>query len=165
MKELSGIPSFAQELILELSALDLSVTSFELDHVCYRVEDEEDYHIKKRELLKVATLLVEKQIGGRMISTFKLNERIKITDEKSVQVVELPMPKKGSFYPRGWEHAEFAIGLNVDLKEFAMKFPLIKWDLSGLEKEINKEIKIQLKKQMNVKFHNLTLEKVIEMEE
>jgi predicted metalloenzyme YecM len=81
-------------------------------------------------------------------------------------VIELPMPKPNVYYKSGWEHAEFVI--QEDLNEFAKKHAHIQWNLDGLSKSFNKDVAVDLDKnidtRLTAKFHNMNLERVIEIE-
>ena len=59
-------------------------------------------------------LLVESDIGGRPIATFKLTTPIEVRSRdggtRFVDVVEIPSPKDGSPYGAGLEHVEFVVG-------------------------------------------------------
>ena len=160
---LRKIPTFVDEIISGLSKLNINVQDFYLDHVCYRVETEQEYITCYNELNQVATLLIEQLIGGRPIATFKLHEPILVSKyNRQVSVIELPMPKSNTFYSSGFEHCEFVITQN--LKDFA-DLHNVKWDFSGLNKKINSDIRIKfndsLGKVISVKFHNDTLENFI----
>ncbi|KAJ2998358.1 hypothetical protein HDV02_004573 [Globomyces sp. JEL0801] len=141
-----------------------------MDHVCYRVETEKQYKEIYNELLKNAILLGEDIIGGRMIANFKLLEPIHVEKyNRWIQVIELPMPKAKSFYATGFEHAELVIHESMTLEEFALLHPTIPWDKSGLAKSLNADLRVRLRdsddgRQLNVKFHKLPLERVIELE-
>lgn len=163
---LQHIITFVDEIISGLSKHNINVQDFYLDHVCYRVETEQEYKTCYDELIQVATLLIEQLIGGRQIATFKLHEPIIVSKyNRHVSVIELPMPKKNSFYSSGFEHCEFVIIQN--LKEFSDLYN-VKWDFSGLHKHINSDIRISFNdtqgKIISVKFHNDTLENFIKQE-
>ena len=66
--------SFLTDIFSSLSSLPLSVDKYELDHVCYRVETNELYEVKKKELGAVGVMLHEAVIGGRVIATYRLHE-------------------------------------------------------------------------------------------
>ena len=160
---LQHIPTFVDEIISGLSKHNINVKDFYLDHVCYRVETEQEYKICYDELTKVATLLIEQLIGGRPIATFKLHEPILVSKyNRQVSVIELPMPKPNTLYSSGFEHCEFVITQN--LKDFADLYN-VKWDFGGLNKKINSDIRIKFNdskgKVISVKFHNNTLENFI----
>ncbi|OQR97278.1 hypothetical protein THRCLA_07039 [Thraustotheca clavata] len=136
-----------------------------LDHVCYRCEEESEYMLLTNSILPtMGTLLIESHVGGRPIATFKLHQAIALEDGKAVDVLEVPMPKPGSFYKRGLEHAEVVVPF--DLVQFikAQKNESIKWDLKGMSKEFNREARIALADGISVKFHEQTLEDVIAQE-
>ncbi|KAJ3305720.1 hypothetical protein HDV03_001128 [Kappamyces sp. JEL0829] len=135
-----------------------------MDHVCWRVETEDEYHSCFKFLESInAALLVEDLIGGRLIATFKLAKPVQ-AGKKTVQLVELPMPKKGVPYKSGWEHAEFVVGPDQDLLKFTQQYPDLVWDLDGLKKDFNSDVRIELGSDFCVKFHHLSLEKVIAIE-
>lgn len=154
----------------------------QLDHICYRVETKDEYQELYHQLVKEgADLLVEDSINGRLISTFKLQNPI-IVDDREIYLLELPMPKNGSPYHSGWEHAEFVVGIlysivscqllgpDVDLIEFSKRYPnlSLEWDLSGSSKASNPDVRIELIStfvgKMSAKFHHLSLDRVIELE-
>ena len=104
-------------------------------------------------------------VGGRLISTFKLTTAVQVGGSK-VQLVELPMPKQGSHYEKGFEHAEFVVGEDVNLDEFAGLYPDLVWDRAGMKKDANKDIRLVLQDEpsISIKFHQLPLDVVIERE-
>ncbi|KAJ3326245.1 hypothetical protein HDV06_000121 [Boothiomyces sp. JEL0866] len=163
---LNQVPEFVDLLITRLGELNISVDRLFMDHVCYRVETEQEYLDVYVVLKQKGKILVEEMVGGRPIATFKLDQPIEISKYgRKVDVIELPMPKENSFYASGWEHAEFVT--ETPLEEFAKKYN-VKWDFSGLKKKFNADIRVDLStlsKRLNVKFHNLPLEKVIEIEQ
>jgi predicted metalloenzyme YecM len=94
--DLANVPVFCTNLITMLQER-IDVSPYELDHVCYRVETEEEYRKSYQYLTERGILLVEQPIGGRLIATFKLHKPIAIPEfSKSVSVIELPLPKIGS---------------------------------------------------------------------
>ncbi|KAJ3269806.1 hypothetical protein HDV01_000903 [Terramyces sp. JEL0728] len=163
---LNRVPDFVDLIITRLNEFNISVDGLFMDHVCYRVETEQEYLDIYVLLKQLGKVLVEDIVGGRPIATFKLDEPIQIPKYgRSVDVIELPMPKENSFYATGWEHAEFVT--ETPLGEFA-KLHNVNWDYSGLKKSFNADIRVDLStesKRLNVKFHNLPLEKVIEIEQ
>ncbi len=66
--------SFLSRIFSALSSLPLPVAHYELDHVCYRVADNDLYEQKKKELGALGILLHETLIGGRMIATYQLHQ-------------------------------------------------------------------------------------------
>jgi len=104
---------FLKKVFAALKKDNINVSEYELDHICYRVDMVERYNELKQEILNYGSLLSESQIGGRAISTFKLNEPI-IFENREIRCIELPSPKEGSFYPEGYEHVEFVIALEFE---------------------------------------------------
>jgi predicted metalloenzyme YecM len=100
-----------------LDTYGIDVTPLVADHVCWRTETMEEYadlvgSLKKENHRKNhAKLLIESEIGGRPIATFRLLEEIKCNqDHHTVDIIEIPAPKAGSPYRSGLEHVEFVIG-------------------------------------------------------
>ena len=154
------LPEFVTGLLQEIKDSGINVSDLYMDHVCYRVETSEEFEQCAKHLALMGDLLINEVVGGRRISTFKLKEPFVVGD-RQIHVIELPMPKEGSFYPTGWEHAEFVI--SEKLESFANRHTHIAWDYSGLKKPFNADLRVQLKNK-SVKFHNLPLETVIEHE-
>ena len=77
--------------IIEIVGID--VRGYELDHMCWRVETEEQYEEYKEELSKMGELLVESEVKGRMISVYKLDKPL-VYGERVIDVIELPAPKE-----------------------------------------------------------------------
>jgi predicted metalloenzyme YecM len=165
---LEQIPEFVDKLFAEIKKCNIDITAYEMDHVCYRVETAEEYRTHFNYLSTIGELLVEHPIGGRPIATFKLHKGVSLPKHnRTVFLIELPMPKPTTFYNSGWEHAEFVVP-DMDLNEFAKQYPDINWNRSGMNKDFNQDICIDLDKsvdnRLTVKFHNLSLETVIEIE-
>lgn len=131
-----------------------------IDHLCYRTATETEYQTLKTEFLNFSDLLIESPVNGRLISTFKLHRAI-VFQNWSIDVVELPSPKKGKDTPRGFEHIE--VVCDVPFSELIEKYSHLKLDLGGLSKSINPELEICLGRR-NIKFHHTTLAEVIQIE-
>jgi predicted metalloenzyme YecM len=164
---LEQIPDFVDKLLAEIKKCNIDISNYEMDHVCYRVETAAEYRTHFEHLSALGELLVESPIGGRPIATFKLHKGIALPKyNRTVFLIELPMPKPSTFYKSGWEHAEFVVP--EDLNDFANRYPAIQWNRGGMKKEFNRDICIDLDKsvdnRLTVKFHNLSLETVIEIE-
>ena len=162
----------------------LDVTKLFADHVCYRTDNMEQY-AELVEALRGSDafrLLIESEIGGRPIATFKLTRAL-ISDNHPITVIEIPSPKKGSPYPAGLEHVEFVIGSNdedsslsplnskVHQSAFASwmeKYPAVDWNTKAKDKECNPDISTKMELSdfgtISVKFHLMSLEKVIRFE-
>lgn len=143
-----------QSLVLD----NMDVTSFELDHICYRVATVERYVALKTALAALGTLLTESNINGRPIATFKLETPI-IFESRSIYLLELPAPKASSPYAEGYEHVEFVIPSS--LESFIQAHPDITFDTSAMHKPVNPDVSIAYDR-FRVKFHTHPLEYVIQ---
>ncbi len=140
-----------------LSLKKVDVTNYELDHICYRVETEERYQYLKNKLIGLGELLTESQIGGRAIASIKLTKPI-LYKNRNIWVIELPAPKKGSFYKEGFEHVEFVIDVPFDT--FLKAHPHLDFITKDLKKSVNQGVTLK-ETDFSVKFHHHTLEYVI----
>ena len=61
-----------------LQACGLPISDWFIDHLCYRVETQVRYAELKQELASENKLLIESEIGGRMISSFLLHQPYEI---------------------------------------------------------------------------------------
>lgn len=162
IESIIGNTSEFLELIFEgLNKLDIDVSDRYLDHICYRVSNLKEYNDKKSQLLEIGELLTEADVNGRPIATFKLNEPVEYNSRK-IELLELPAPKINTDYKSGLEHVEFVIEEGLDY--WINKYSEINFEKSGMNKELNPEIKISLSQDLSVKFHPLSLDKVIEIE-
>ncbi len=132
-----------------------------LDHLCYRVETNEDFVRMKGELGKRAFLLDESEVSGRLIATFAFDQPL-ATGGWQIPYLELPQPKEGSPYPEGLEHAEFVVLGGLD--RFKATHPFLPFDEKGLEKLINPELGLKYEG-ISVKFHELQLGAVCGIEQ
>lgn len=148
---------FLDHIFQYLSLKKIVVANYELDHICYRVETEDRYQYLKKNLLNLGELLTESQIGGRTIASIKLNQPI-IYKNRKIWGIELPAPKKGSFYKEGFEHVEFVIDMPFDA--FMKAYPDLNFVTKDLKKSVNQGITLK-ETDFSVKFHHHTLEYVI----
>jgi len=149
--------SFLEHIFRYLSSKKVDVSDYELDHICYRVETKERYQYLKKALIDVGELLKESQIGGRAITSIKLVEPI-IYKNRKIWVVELPAPKKGSFYKEGFEHVEFVIDTPFDT--FMKTHAHLSFVTKDLKKSVNQGVTLK-ETDFSVKFHHHSLEYVI----
>ena len=152
---------FLDQLFAELKTKNIDVEAFELDHVCLRVETVDEYNRAKNYFASIGLLLSDAMVNGRPISTFKLLEPLTYND-RSIFLIEIPSPKASKPYSTGFEHAEFVIDKNF--KDFSSQYPGIAFDFSGARKSLNAELSLPLTPQLAVKFHQQSLERVIEIE-
>jgi predicted metalloenzyme YecM len=156
------LKDFSQNILAELRELDLLNDAIEIDHACYRVSTSQSYAHFKNEMATVGSLLSEANVNGRPIATYKLHSPIPIDSQYSIDVLELPSPKPGSFYDEGFEHVE--VVLSIPLEEFMRRtHPHLSFDQSNLSAKINRDIALKLKSG-KVKFHEHSLEQIIAQE-
>lgn len=135
-------------------------THWDIDHLCFRASTEESYQKFKFDFSNIAVLLIESEVNGRLISTFKMHKPVQFKNWR-IDVVELPAPKKGKVTQEGFEHIEVVADLTF--QELQAKYPNCKYDTSGLVKEFNQELEIELEG-CALKFHSLSLESVVRLE-
>lgn len=149
------IPKFVFRVIKSLKSVNIDPSPYFLDHACYRTETMEQYMHVSQILQQIGRLLIKGHIGGRPISTFKLTKAIHV-GQRSIDVIELASPKKGSYYPTGLEHVEFVVN-DLSLNEFMLLHPSLEWNAKGISKIINPDIRLDFDG-FSVKFHNSSLE-------
>ena len=149
--------SFLDQLFQKIRETGIDITQLYLDHICYRVATLERYESLKMEVSAQAKLLTESTINGRPIASYLLHNPIQYKD-RSINCLELPAPKEGSYYEEGFEHVEFVI--RDSFEEFMAKTPDISFQTKGMTKEVNADITLKFGK-MAVKFHHHPLPYVI----
>lgn len=133
---------------------------WDIDHLCFRVTSEEEYQEFKEHFESYGKLLIESMVGGRLISTYKLNKPVQYLNYK-IELVELPAPKKGKPTPTGFEHIE--VVCDEPFEVLMEKYKHLTLDTKGLSKELNPELEVVLGER-NLKFHHMSLDAVIEIE-
>ena len=157
----------------------MDVSLWVADHVCWRTETNDEYQalIETLRTDDHFQLLIESEVGGRLIATFQLATPIRSSTHK-VDVVEIPSPKAGRPYSRGLEHVEFVIpSPTKDLtspwndekhqqafQHLQAKHPDVKWNTKATQKEINPDLSVQVEGVGSAKFHLVALKDVIEAE-
>ncbi len=154
---LGPITPFLDQIFQHLAEDRIEVVSYELDHVCYRVETQDRYLELKHQLAQYGELLTESMIGGRPISTFKLHQPYHYQSRK-IYCLELPAPKEGSPHKEGYEHVEFVI--KQSFQEFMDENPNLTFKTKGMHKSVNPEISRKYPN-LSVKFHHHPIEYVI----
>jgi predicted metalloenzyme YecM len=152
---------FFNRLKLQMQERDIVLPPhWSIDHLCYRVDTISAYNNYKQEFSRFGKLLIESEIAGRPIATFKLFEPLSFLNRK-IDLLELPAPKAGKTIPEGFEHIEVVCDLPlIKIKEM---FNQMAFGESGLKKAFNAELELRLTG-MAIKFHNLSLESVIKIE-
>jgi uncharacterized protein len=152
---------FLDHILSQIRRLKLPMRDhWSIDHLCYRVETLAEYDSVKQEFFALGDLLIESEVNGRLISTFKLFEPIEY-EGNHISVVELPAPKKGKPTKTGFEHIEIVCDLSFD--ELKSALTGLSLDESGLKKPFNKELEVLLG-DFAVKYHHISLASVIRLE-
>ena len=131
---------FLTQLTTELVEKSIAAYSLRCDHLCYRVENFDEYTYHKNALSEHGRLLTEAIVNGRAICTFILNSPFR-TEDHEVWHVELPAPKSATNYKTGFEHAEFIIKDSFEV--FSSKFPTLSFAESG-HRNLNPELCLKL---------------------
>ncbi|KAL7553325.1 hypothetical protein ACHAWF_016620 [Thalassiosira exigua] len=177
---------FVTSVVAELKRqCGIDATELRADHICYRTVSTEQYTSLVDSLRRADdfSLLIESEIGGRPIATFKLATPIEIKSDEFdyvVDVVEIPSPKAGSPYPAGLEHVEFVVGCGAKaspmndkdhqevLNQWMDSYRTVPWNTKALHKQCNPDVSTKLALDgygaVSVKFHLIPLEDVIEFE-
>ncbi len=155
---------FLTELLASLEPSPGALDHLLLDHICYRVESVADYERLRDGLSVENALLAESIIQGRRISTFRMSAPW-VYRQRRIELLELPEPKPGRFYPEGYDHVEFVA--DRPLAAFAgwleehLGIDEARLDRSGLSKASNADLRIHLGGGRSVKFHERALDAVI----
>lgn len=151
---------FLDKVFKEIQSAQIDLKNWEIDHICYRTTSEENYLESKKYFAQLGELLIESEVGGRQIATYKLKKPIKYKNF-SIPLVEVPAPKKGKLTPEGFEHIEVVIDCSFD--EILAKYSHCNFDKKGMQKDLNPELEIEFK-DCAIKFHHQSLEEVIKIE-
>jgi predicted metalloenzyme YecM len=152
---------FLETLFEEIETNKILIEAhWDVDHLCYRADTLENYHLLKNQFNSFGNLLIASDVNGREISTYELFTPVIFRNWK-ISVVELPAPKLGKDTPMGFEHIEAVC--DVPFSELIEKYGHLTLDTRGLGKDFNKELEICLGKN-NFKFHHLSLRSVINVE-
>jgi predicted metalloenzyme YecM len=151
---------FLDKLFSTLKKRGIDLRHWEIDHLCYRTTDNENYEATKEKFSQLGALLIESEVNGRDIATYKLTSPV-IYKGYTIPLVEVPAPKKGKITAEGFEHIEVVIDISFD--ELIKCYPEIDFDTKALSKELNPELVIKFG-DCAIKFHHLPLEEVIKIE-
>lgn len=131
-----------------------------IDHLCFRVQSQDSYEQHKTAFCQFGRLLIESEVNGRMIATYKLNEPV-MHGNYRIDVVELPAPKAGKKTIEGFEHIEVVV--DESFEKLMAQYAYMAIDAGGLKKAFNQELELEMDG-CALKFHPLSLESVIELE-
>lgn len=152
---------FLEKLFLQMANQNIVLENhWDIDHLCFRVATQQNYEKYKSDFVLFADLLIESEVSGRLISTYKMHKPVRFKNWQ-IDVVELPAPKKGKVTHEGFEHIEIVTDLTF--LEIQTRYPNCKYDHSGLTKDFNQELEIELQG-CALKFHSLSLESVVRLE-
>ena len=132
------------------------------DTICYRVETNERYEEVKQQLARVAILLNEVEVNGRLIAAFALEEPLRAGAQDAISYIELPQPKPGSQYAEGIDHVQFVTRL--PLGYFHSKYRNIPFEEKGLASKLNPLLKLE-GEEVSVKFHDKHMGAVVALED
>lgn len=152
--------NFMTTLTAKLVDAGIPAESMKSDHLCFRVRTDQEYTFYRAALADHGQLLTEANVNGRAIATFRLTSAFQ-TDCHEVPLLELPAPKQGTSYLTGFEHAEFLI--NESFSSFRSRYPQLNFEERG-NQTLNPELCLKFDQGMQVKFHHLALDRVIEFE-
>ena len=153
--------SFLSQVFTQLDQVQFTLEKhWHIDHLCYRTSTEEEYRATKKTFENFSQLLIESEVNGRLISTFKLEKPL-VHRGWQIDLIELPAPKNGKITPSGFEHFEVVCDLPFD--ELKRRYSGFTFSESGLKKDFNQELEISFDS-FAVKFHHLSLESVIHLE-
>lgn len=158
---LSRAQEFLKKTLESLKAVQFNLEKhWHIDHLCYRTSSEENYSEIKEIFSRFSRLLIESEVNGRMISTYKLHTPI-VCGDWSVDLIEVPAPKKGKVTPEGFEH--FEVVCDLTFTELKKRYHQFQFNDGGLSKDLNQELEFSFEG-FAVKFHHLSLESVINLE-
>lgn len=151
---------FLRNILGDLKETGIDLSGHFIDHLCYRTTSQENYIEIKNHFEDYGALLVESEVGGRLIATYKLNNPVTFKCWV-VPLIEVPAPKAGKVTIEGYEHIEVVI--DSSFEEFMRNQSHLKFKTKALAKDFNPEIEIILPSG-SVKFHHQSLEEVIKIE-
>lgn len=160
MPKINEVTSFLDKVFFQINSANINLNSWEIDHVCYRTSSLENYENSKAYFSTLGELLIEGDVNGRPIATYKLHEPIRYKNY-IIPLIEVPSPKKGKDTQEGFEHIEIVIDISFD--EILNRYPKCHFEKKGLSKELNPELEIEFS-DCAIKFHHQSLEEVIKIE-
>ncbi|MFH1457496.1 MAG: VOC family protein [Patescibacteria group bacterium] len=140
---------FLNKIFDYIKKLKIDVSNYELDHMCFRVENKKQYDSIKKEMQNFGQLISEKNIRNRTIVVFKLNKAL-VYKHFNISYIEIPAPSEHKNYKRGLQHIEFVI--NTSKKIFIKKHPQLNFEQEKLSGRKEPELKLKFG-ELAVKFH------------
>ena len=153
------------DLVLKnLEDVGIDVVNREIDHIAYRAKSSNEFDkLKEKFTNDYGTFFSEKLIRGRRVCILKFNQPIKYKNF-IISFLEILEPAQGdSEFKRQLEHLEIVID-DMSLSEFASKYPNVNFETKNLNNEVNPELILLFPNDANVKFHPMSIDKVIQIE-
>ena len=97
---------FLIDLFLRLEEIDFPTSSFSIDHVCYRVQDNSSYQKAVNNLIESSRIHISKTHHDRTFNLFFLKSPL-VSNGREVFVIELSEPGGSDSYVDGFQHIEF----------------------------------------------------------
>lgn len=151
---------FLDKIFSILNERKINIENWKIDHLCYRTTDLENYEKIKNDFSLLGDFLIESEVNGRNIATYKLKSPV-IYKGYKIPLVEVPAPKGGRSEVEGFEHIEVVIDISFD--QLMKKHPEIDFDTKALSKELNPELVIKFD-DCAIKFHHQSLDEIIKIE-
>jgi len=146
-------------LLERLAGVKIEIDGMVISHICYRVENKQEYDIVREQLKTFSKAFAEHEFGGRLVSEFILKVPLDLGKDYCTSVVELLPPKATSSYPRGLENIGVVVGKG--LPEFKEKY---KGVISGEKNRspLVKPLFITFDNSKTVKFYDRSLQEIVE---
>ncbi|PHI30859.1 VOC family protein [Budvicia aquatica] len=103
-----SLPEFEAKLLTMIQRLNLSLQAHHADHISVRCFQQSTAERWKSGLLRCGELISEKNINGRPICLFSLNQPLQVGPWQ-IDCVELPYPGEKLYPKESWEHIEWVV--------------------------------------------------------
>lgn len=145
----SDLELFLDEIFKKINNAGISTEFLKIDHVGYQSSTLADLEIRKRELEKEGTKILESIVGDKRVVIFSLRKSI-VCRNQTISVVEIVLSLKDPLARSGWEHVE--IVPEVELEKFINKYPTVSWDTRAIDRDIYPMLVLKLDDHTRVKF-------------
>ncbi|MDP2860242.1 MAG: VOC family protein [bacterium] len=147
---LNDYETFIREILEKLNKLGIDVSDLNMDHIGYQASSDEDYDRLKTEFDKIGEKVAEEIVGGRRVGFYRLHSPLRFRQYTNT-AIELFTPKEGQICPSALEHVEFT--LKESFESFMRRYPNVPWDTSVIGRPDFPMIKLEVDKNVQVKFH------------
>ncbi|MCP4912797.1 MAG: DUF4269 domain-containing protein [Oligoflexia bacterium] len=151
---------FLDKIFTHLNQNQVEIGHWEIDHLCYRTSSQENYELSKKLFEGLGRCLIESEVNGRLIATYKLEKAIHYKNWV-IDLVEVPAPKPNKETVEGFEHIEVVI--DEPFSVLQEKYQHLQLGTKGMSKDLNPELEIEFD-DCAIKFHHQSLEQVINIE-